>query len=763
MLLAICKTTASDWTSVSTPTNKLTTIEVTPEGIAAAEFDDRLWLNPYNGVYLSEDTGVTWAKVGLQGKGVKILKYKNGQLYAGTFYTTSTSRGLFVSRYPYSDWEHLGPAYNVTSIDNCGDYIYMGTTHNGLQVSPDKGNSWSQKIGAGVEGPEIVTVYCWDESVLASTRTIVYKSKDCGETWEALSEFNGISIYSFTRTGNYIAASGTGYEGIYISEDGGENWEKMPLPGLDISRKVTSQGQYLYTANGREVLSTLNRYKSTEDTFLDLINTTDVIDLEAYEPSEYTLLALNSSGKIFKKAIDDYLYSPVLDPPLNLQNDWELVEQINSYFDHEYPFLGYQHRPEPSETGSTTLKYNGEKAPIPAIYYSSHNGVDFDAEYGDPVLASAGGNASYYYCGDCGNTIKIDHGNGLQTVYMHLQNNPVVQGNSVIRVNNGDEIGKVGLTGRTTGPHIHFGVVSDVDGDGLFSDEYPHGVTDPFGWNYSKLTDPWSELSWNDSLGTHTGTLSRNLWKILAPAKQSTPLLNSARVTLGNKVVEIINDAGKSFLRLTLEHNSKPLIEPPSPGMDYVKGTAFVINVVDQLGNLSSAAAEVRIKLSISPEELVRFIPATIKIFRWDNLVASWVETASSYDSSTGVVEGILGHFSYFAAFGESSSSQPVYTQINISPEPIDGVVDTFPEVSFSGNGTFTVYSLDGGLTWRDYSQVINLDKPGLFDILYKSVGGEGKWEETKSFVLKVGTDLATKRIRIVGASFAVSEDDTSP
>ncbi|KKS59198.1 MAG: hypothetical protein UV25_C0030G0001, partial [candidate division WWE3 bacterium GW2011_GWB1_42_41] len=763
LLFTCFRATASDWTAVAIPSNKVMAIEVTPEGVVAAEYDDRLWLNPYNGMYLSGDAGDNWTKVGLQGKGVKVLKYKNGVLYAGTFYTTSTPRGLYVSRYPYSEWEHLGPTYNITSLDACGDYIYMGTSYNGLMVSPDKGINWTQKIGLGVEGPEIIALFCLEETVLASTRTSVHISKDNGETWEILDMFSGVTIYSFTRNGKYTVASGTGYEGIFVSEDGGENWEQALLPGLRTPRKITSRGQYLYLVNGKDVLTTLNRFKDSETTLLDGVNTTDVIDLEAYKPSSYALLALNSSGKIFRKDIEDYEYSPVLSPPWNTQNEWELIEQINAYFDHEYPLLAYQYRTEPDEAGRTTLRYDGEEASIPTLYYSSHSGIDFDAEYGDPVLASASGNASYYHCRDCGNTVKIDHGNGLQTVYMHLQNSPLVQGNNTIRVNNGDEIGKVGLTGRTTGPHLHFETVSDTNGDGLFSDEYPHGRTDPFGWNYSELTDPWSELSWDDPLGSHTGALSRNLWKIMTPDKQSTPLINSSTLVMGNKIIEILNDAGKNFLRLTLEHASKPVREFPSPTLNYIKSTAFVIKVIDQLGNLSSADAVVKISLSVSPEALTSILPETIKIFRWDNIASSWVETVSSYDSATGVIEGVLDHFSYFAAFGEKYDPQPLSTQINIFPEPVNGTVATFPEISFSGNGALTVYSMDGGLTWGDYSQAFSINKQGLFDILYKSSDGAGRWEETKSFVLKVGAEVVTNKIRIVGASFGTLTDNPAP
>jgi murein DD-endopeptidase MepM/ murein hydrolase activator NlpD len=87
---------------------------------------------------------------------------------------------------------------------------------------------------------------------------------------------------------------------------------------------------------------------------------------------------------------------------------------------------------------------------------SPHAGVDFPAVAGTPVFASQSGNVvlaeELYYSG---NTVLIDHGYGIYTLYCHLSKIGVSAGE---KVEAGAEIGKVGATGRVTGPHLHWGL-----------------------------------------------------------------------------------------------------------------------------------------------------------------------------------------------------------------------------------------------------------------------------------------------------------------
>lgn len=98
-----------------------------------------------------------------------------------------------------------------------------------------------------------------------------------------------------------------------------------------------------------------------------------------------------------------------------------------------------------------------------------HEGVDISAPRGCRVVATAKGEVTFAgWESDYGYLVKIDHGGGICTWYAHLDKVTVRVGESVER---GDEIGKLGNTGRSTGPHVHYEVrVNDkpVNGEKYF-------------------------------------------------------------------------------------------------------------------------------------------------------------------------------------------------------------------------------------------------------------------------------------------------------
>jgi murein DD-endopeptidase MepM/ murein hydrolase activator NlpD len=92
-----------------------------------------------------------------------------------------------------------------------------------------------------------------------------------------------------------------------------------------------------------------------------------------------------------------------------------------------------------------------------------HTGLDFRGSTGDPARATAAGTVtSAGVNGGYGKMVEIDHGNGFSTRYAHLSEIEVRVGNAV---RSGQIIGRIGSTGRSTGPHLHY--ETRIDGEAV--------------------------------------------------------------------------------------------------------------------------------------------------------------------------------------------------------------------------------------------------------------------------------------------------------
>ena len=107
--------------------------------------------------------------------------------------------------------------------------------------------------------------------------------------------------------------------------------------------------------------------------------------------------------------------------------------------------------------GAELTSHFGNRVDPIAHGHAFHAGLDFAAESGTPIAAAAGGTVAYAgWKPDFGWVVEIDHGNGLRTRYGHASKLLVRTGDIVAP---GERIARVGSTGRSTGPHLHFEVL----------------------------------------------------------------------------------------------------------------------------------------------------------------------------------------------------------------------------------------------------------------------------------------------------------------
>lgn len=127
---------------------------------------------------------------------------------------------------------------------------------------------------------------------------------------------------------------------------------------------------------------------------------------------------------------------------------------------------GTKEPPEPEAAAVCTLQGTGTlAAPVSQLHVTSsfgprwgrtHLGVDLAMPSGASISAADGGTVIFTgYSGSYGNLVKLDHGNGIITYYAHCSEITASQGQTVKK---GETIAKVGSTGNSTGPHLHFEV-----------------------------------------------------------------------------------------------------------------------------------------------------------------------------------------------------------------------------------------------------------------------------------------------------------------
>ena len=195
-------------------------------------------------------------------------------------------------------------------------------------------------------------------------------------------------------------------------------------------------------------------------------NRITTLELLSYKLAESSGINLNSFKKIIDQNSNNHKSSEVISMSESLFDNkkYKMIDNKIKNLDDSYAFLEqffYKKKSEnktypsviPIKKGSRSSNFGWRIDPFTKVK-TFHEGTDFVAKTGEPILAAAGGfvifSGSHY---QYGNMIDIDHGNGLSTRYAHADKLLVNVGQLVLP---GEKIALVGSTGRSTGPHLHY-------------------------------------------------------------------------------------------------------------------------------------------------------------------------------------------------------------------------------------------------------------------------------------------------------------------
>lgn len=154
---------------------------------------------------------------------------------------------------------------------------------------------------------------------------------------------------------------------------------------------------------------------------------------------------VNDVGKL-RSILDSLAEINKTDPSI-VSNLSETEDKLKTYMDSVPTFW---------PTGGRISSYFGSRDDPFNFTEKFHQGIDIACDYGQSIKASANGKVIYSdWYNNYGKTVIIDHGYGLTTLYSHCSSLLVEVGKTVKK---GDNIAKVGSTGRSTGNHLHFEV-----------------------------------------------------------------------------------------------------------------------------------------------------------------------------------------------------------------------------------------------------------------------------------------------------------------
>jgi murein DD-endopeptidase MepM/ murein hydrolase activator NlpD len=460
---------------------------MTKEGLIIGENSSNYTMKPKNGVYIDDKLNLEASHKILAGHKITNIISHGDYYFVTTDNYVNNKIGVYKISKDFSNATQIGKNLPMYHLNIFGDRIYYGGNVTGLWSMKLDGSDNKQLIGdgSGSTGPKITQIKSNSKEIFVVANGPIYKINP-----ENQQVFN---IISLVRPSNMLVLDD------YILATNNNKLYKVNFLGQIISEKnfnhqinyltkylnyifLTERGSFeqrIYVSNDLGE----NFYKSK-----NIYNPATTITSMAFTGTKEINMFVNfyNNGVYKGKFVFDFNNENFLKTPFTSNNPNDLTNKLTSYFDHRYPLLGNLN--EPVEYKDTTLNYLGKELKQPFLYYSSHDGIDFGLKLNSNVLAAQEGEAQYFYNeGGLGHAIVIYHPNNYVTVYGHLSEDGLVT-RTKTNVVKGQVIGRVGMSGNTSGPHLHFVVYK--------GSRQIQNKVDPFGW-LGNFTDPWSVYNFN--------------------------------------------------------------------------------------------------------------------------------------------------------------------------------------------------------------------------------------------------------------------------
>lgn len=251
---------------------------------------------------------------------------------------------------------------------------------------------------------------------------------------------DGVALESNSREGEFfvdLGKSGTGQISVYTVRKGDTLSEIADMFDVSVNTVIWAndlRGSRI--KEGQELvilpLSGVRHIVKSGDTIASLA--------KKYKANQDDIISYNGLSSNAKLAVGDEIIIPDGEMTSSSGSTSNIVTKVVSGFKE---YVGFYLRPIVGGKRSQGLH--------------GHNAIDLAAPIGTPIVAAADGTVVVSrksgYNGGYGVYIVISHSNGTQTVYAHMSTNNVSVGQQVAQ---GQVVGAIGMTGNTTGPHVHF-------------------------------------------------------------------------------------------------------------------------------------------------------------------------------------------------------------------------------------------------------------------------------------------------------------------